>query len=520
MPRGYDGKIVVIFCLCFRQKYTKMPTLVELEQLLDISLTTPEVGTVNFNILRVFLREILRHLNIQNKMIDIDFIADELKSAYDFIKDGYVEVSRGRTPSPVRPHTEPVKRPQAEATVRPHTEPTEMPQTTTEQVGQSEVEQAGEHEGQITGEQTAEQAQEGTPKVERAGEEQPQVLVVESKSESLESSSSPPKSAGLAVREPPAPSRSAVMLLGRSDSLKNLKKKVAELQERVEFLESQPAESTPPAPVPDPVRSAASLVRKDSKTPAHDFVELINIKRKLEASETSLEGLTEMVDALTSDLDELKNSLPDGLKETYNDMRSEIKEIKISFGKQDREQDEEISKRLEKLEEDSKRIYELESTFENLKEAMGNEETVPETVRVATDLTPKDLPGPVTEALQALNEHEKQLKELEAQILEVKGKSEGADEKSSVVGEAANEALAKLEECGEGINDITDILKALEKQLKDQKSLIEDNEMQIHQLKNAFTLMKRQSLEQLERANEEAEKKKGRESISVFPIHA
>ena len=471
-----------------------MPTLVELEQLLDISLTTPEVGTVNFNILRVFLREILRHLNIQNKIIDIDTVAGELKSAYDFIKDGYVEVSAlGRSPSPVRPQTEPVKKPQVESTVRPQTEPPEMPQISVE------TEQEG--------------------KVEQTGEEQPQVLVVECKSESLmmpekdSTSPSPPKSAALSVKEPPPPSRSAVMLLGRSESLRGLRKKVSELQERVDFLESQPAAPAPPVPIPDPVRSAASLVRKESKTPAHDLVELINIKQKLEASENSLEGLTQMVDALTSDMNELKENLPNELKQTYSDMRSDIEQLKKSLNgiqegtekqNQNRGQNEEISKQLGKLEENERRINELESMLTNVKKAMAklaNQEAVSNKETVETDLPPK-----VSEALQTLDEHEKQIHGLEVQIQAVEEKIEGTDAKSSGAGQAANDALAGLEECGEKIDEVRGKLGDLGQELRHQKSLIEDNEMQTYQLKNTLSLMKRESLE---RANEEAEKKTG-----------
>ena len=158
-----------------------MPTFVELEQLLDIALTSPDVGTVNFNILRVFLHEILQHLNIGNKIIDIDAIAGELKSAYDFIKDGYVEISQATSPS--RPSTEPARTPQVESTVRPQTEPTE---------GQTE--------------------QEGYREAEQDGQEQPQVMVVESKPSETpvmpEINLSPSKSGReLSVKELPVPSQ-------------------------------------------------------------------------------------------------------------------------------------------------------------------------------------------------------------------------------------------------------------------------------------------------------------------------
>lgn len=497
MTRRRGRNDTVIFYLSFRENFAEMPTFVELEQLLDIALTSPDVGTVNFNILRVFLHEILQHLNIGNKIIDIDAIASELKSAYDFIKDGYVEVSHAKSPSPVRPSTEPARRPQVESTVRAQTEPAERDKPQIKAADRPRIE--------------VETGQEGHLEVEQGGEEQSQVMVVESKpSESLvvpERNLSPlpsPKLEGISVKESPAASRSAVMLLGRSDSLKSLKKRVSELQERVEFLESQPANTTT-----DPVRSAASLVRKESKTPAHDFVELINIKRKVEASENSLEGLTEMVDVLTSDVNELKENLRNEPKGSFDDMRSDIEELRKTLnatkGGNDK-QDGGQGKQLAKLEDNEARMDGIENMLANLKEDMG--ELTKKAAAVSDEEAATDLPEAVSEALQTLDKHEEQLQELETQIRELKGELKEADEKSSEVGQATNDTLATLEVCKVRFNDIEDKLAVFEKELKSERSLIEDNEMQIHQLKNTWMLMKRDSLE---RTNEEAEKKQGRE---------
>lgn len=448
-----------------------MPTFLELEQLLDIALTSPDAGIVNFNILRVFLHEILRHLNIANKVIDIDAIANELKFAYDFIKDGHLEVGPPpESPSVDRPHTEPSKRPRVEFTVvRPQTEPADKLQIENETVQEN-------------------------PNVEQGGEEEPQVMVVESEpSESPELAEkilSPTPS----VKDPSATSRSSVTLLGRSDSLKSLKKRVAELQQRVKVLESQP----------DPVRSVASLVRKESKTPAHDFVELVNIKQKVDACENSLEGLTEMVDALTSDVDELK--------ESFNDIRSDIAELRKSvnamkggYNKQDGGQDDKTSKQLGSLEYIERRMDGIENMLANLKEDMGA--LTKRAAKTSDQEEGTDLPSTVSEALKRLDTHEDQLQELENQTRELKKELTGADEKASEVGRAAHDALAILEVCKVRVNDIEDKQVVFDKELKNQKSLIEDNEMQIHQLKNTWMLMKRDSLH---RANEEAEKTQGK----------
>ena len=455
-----------------------MPTLVELEQLLDIALTTPEVGTVNFNILRMFLHEILRHLNIENKVIDVEGLAGELKTAYDFVKDGFVEIqsrdSRDRMP---------------------------------ESAGSPKTVLVTEPEEQIKEEQDEEE--QSKSKTSALVTEDSKSQTPDRLQESQDSTPSPKPGSGISVKDHPPSTRSSVMLFRRSDSFGNLKKKLSELQERVESLESQPA------PVPDPVRSAASLVRKESRTPAHDFVELINIKRKLEASENSIEGLTEMVDALTSDINELKELLPN-LNNDPGHVISEIEELKNSLNalkeekQQHKNQDGEASKQLNKLEDNEQRIGGLESMLADLKEAMAEFKNTHSSREVVNandkDEENTDNTAEISEALQKLETHEKQLQSLAAQIQDMEMKIEGTDAKSSGAEQAASDALVRLEACGEGVSDIREKLAALDKDLKNHKSLIEDNEMQIHQLKNTMTLLQRESLE---RANEEAEKNKG-----------
>lgn len=459
-----------------------MPTIIELEQLLDIALTTPEVGNVNFNILRVFLQEILKHLNIENKAVDIDNLERELKSAYDFIKDDFVEISsksRERTP---------------ESAQKPNNVIIET-----------------EQEKEIAKEETEE---------EQSTSETPVMAVEEKKSPELErtqeskrATPSPKSGTALSVRDPSPATRSSVLLVGRTDSLKNLKRMVSELQERVETLELQPA------PMPDPVKSAASLVRKESRTPAHDFVELINIKRKLEASENSIDGLSEMVDALTSDVNELKELMASA-SNAPGDATSNIAELKNCFealkeenGKNE-SQIEEISQQLQKLSYGEKKLDELEGMITRLKAAMEELKNNPngkEKIQVnekdqdqePTNCTPSD----VSEALQKLEKHEKQLQELAAQIQLIEGKINETDARFGGTEQAASDALVRLEACTKGANDIREQMASLTREIKNHKSLIEDNEMQIHQLKNTVTLLQRESPV---KANEGAEKSKGR----------
>ena len=89
-----------------------------------------------------------------------------------------------------------------------------------------------------------------------------------------------------------------------SDSVvfEKLSKRISELEVRIEEFEK----SLPPAAIP----SIASLTRKASKTPAHDIVDILSVKGKLEASESTIESLAELVDSLVTDVNVMKQVIP------------------------------------------------------------------------------------------------------------------------------------------------------------------------------------------------------------------
>ncbi|XP_068670305.1 glutamine-rich protein 2-like [Montipora foliosa] len=435
-----------------------MATFVELEQLLDIALTTPEVGTVNFNILRVFLQEILKHLNIENKAIEIESLRSELKSAYDFITEGHVEVQSREARS-----AQPDKSPDNQSPEDEELKKAETPALVVEDTD-------------------FEQATEPSP-LEPSTEPSPQLQLKDS---SPASASRKPGNA-LSAKDRLLASKSSVVLIRKSDSFGNFKRIVAELQERVEVLESQQS-----VPEPDHVRSAASLVRKDSKTPAHDFVELINIKRKLEALENAIEGLTDMLDALTSDMNELKEI---SLKsQDLNGVVSELEGLKSSVKAL---QDEKVSEKLADVENAMSRLDELGIMISNLVDDVNqikNQES-PSVVTTINDSQECLFKG-----------YEKQFQDLVAQIRKVQEKINETDAKSFGAEQAASDALTGLQAIREGFSDIGDKLTGLKKQMEDHKSMIEDNEMQIHQLKNTISLLQRQSLDRMNVEPKEEEK--------------
>lgn len=443
-----------------------MPTHVELEELLDIALTTPEVGTVNFNILRVLLQEILKHLHIEKKAIDVESLRPELQSAYDFITDGHVEI-RSRSA-------------RSEATLESASENT----SPNSQGQESEVPSNPETPAQVVGESSREPTAE----------------------ESAVLQESPPTSTSLkpgrtlsSGQDRNSPAKSSIVLFRKSDSLKNLKRLVSEINERVEILESQPL-----VPAPDSVRSAASLVRKDSKTPAHDFVELVNIKRKLEAAENSIEGLTDMLDALTSDFNELKES--DLKSQDQNAITlAELEELKSSFKEL---QDERVPERLLNNENAISRVDELDSMIKNLVDDVNQLKNQERTKEVTINENQDNC-----DLVESFN---KQFQDMVAQIQEIHGIINEKDARSCAAEQVASDALASLQvSLSQSFTDIGDKLTELEKQVQEHKKIIEDSEAQIHQLKNTISLLQRESLK---RKHVEVEKQKGREIkfLSLF----
>ena len=85
-----------------------MTTQVELQQMLELALATPEASVVNFNVLRSFLLEIIKHIEVQQKLITVTEDGDH-KSVYEAIRDAaslpQSRLSEGPSPTEVEPAT-------------------------------------------------------------------------------------------------------------------------------------------------------------------------------------------------------------------------------------------------------------------------------------------------------------------------------------------------------------------------------------------------------------------------------
>lgn len=52
----------------------------------------------------------------------------------------------------------------------------------------------------------------------------------------------------------------------------------------------------------------STIERRDSKTPAGDMWHVLNINRRVEAAEAAIQGMTNLIDTINSDLYEMKNN--------------------------------------------------------------------------------------------------------------------------------------------------------------------------------------------------------------------
>lgn len=64
----------------------------------------------------------------------------------------------------------------------------------------------------------------------------------------------------------------------------------------------------------------STIERRDSKTPAGDMWHVLNINRRVEAAEAAIQGMTNLIDTINSDIYEMKNNTP-------SQSSTEVKEI-------------------------------------------------------------------------------------------------------------------------------------------------------------------------------------------------
>jgi hypothetical protein len=416
---------------------------IDLQQLLDIALATPEIGNVNFNVLRAFLLEILKHLGIRRKSISISDDED-FRVAFELIRDGFV-----------------------------------IPQTATGSHSELDLMVIDEH---VIFEETGRRS--ATPALQRSTVSQEEMTLAESASRRSKSASPrlsqgtmPPPSPRLSHgKSPPVPyeeslgsrgsssgkkstaggisltvtpaesptnnrspdfapskmsaesSRRSIEIIHRGETLKSLTRKISELQARVDVLEA--------SKLSQPVKSTASFfIHSDSKTPAKDMKELINIEQKLQACETTIQGLAEIIDILTSDMGKIREDVHvDGILLDVDNLKGLVGDLKT---KSEANQSEVMTK-MEEMKNDLKQIVE-DAQFK------------PPTRKLSLDVS--HIERVVDRKLQ----HEiSQLAQKFAQ---------GSNEDSSGI-MIASEAPKEMYEALDKIDDLFDLQQSLEEQIK------------------------------------------------------
>ena len=96
--------------------------------MLELALATPEIGAVNFNILRSFLYEIIKHLDVREKVILVTEDGQH-RSTYDAIRDVRSSHSFSSPVEPGKQESEPDTSPTPESPALPE-EKSETPTPT------------------------------------------------------------------------------------------------------------------------------------------------------------------------------------------------------------------------------------------------------------------------------------------------------------------------------------------------------------------------------------------------------
>ncbi|XP_001629349.2 glutamine-rich protein 2 [Nematostella vectensis] len=543
-----------------------MSVRVELQQLVDIALATPEIGNVNFNILRGFLHEILKHLGIRKKVV---YISDEgdFKTAYDFIKDGIL-LARSTTPSELdlidedendareanKRSISPVRRKSYECQI--------SGKNSLQKRSRSASPRLSERSATISSEPVHEGTKETSDVGDRKEKETPQEGSVKSTPADIvvhESSPKPPNTgirshnksplrspkASRALLEPGRSSietrRSVEVLLGRGEAIKNLTHKVSELQARIDALEN--AETKEEVSI---IPSAASIIRKESKTPAHDMMQIISVSKRLEETENSIEGLTELVDVLSAELTEVKEAMPS--KKEIPDMRNNLKDLKSSINEVKKQTDDSQNSHASQLSALEKTVDEMKKALNQQLKDVSNrpaatvdmaevEKFVGKKIDQEMDHITKslarqqthdspaivvssELPSEVTDLLEkfdvmrekqtSLEEEVKAIREL-AEAMETKDDDEETDSKSGSVNEQSTESQAvhipheivhdmkllkkKLDSCSKDSASTHSSLRRLDVENKKLVASIDDNKALIDQLKNNIALLQREAAE-------------------------
>lgn len=345
---------------------------VDLEQLLEVAISTPDVGNVNFNVLKGFLYQIIQHLGIKQKTVCINDESEDFKSVYDMFRDGLLSPTNH---SPCELNLIDEQDVDGDSVVKPQLSDTTSPNAQYASASRSDSRRTKSATPRMSKEMIASvNASDSSIAKSEGSRGSPNVTVTPPLSNRAPSSTFPSSIINPVMSVQKTSSRSSNSFYDNNSirgELKMMKRNFLDLMSRVENLEK------PRSPLT--VRSTASmLLQGESKTPAQDMIEIINIGRRLDAFESTIQVLSEMTDNLRTELHDARKSSSkiDYISKDMENVKDVLKKLEnkasldadIQREKEEREKEErEKAEEREVLEKESdKKLEELGQELKDL----------------------------------------------------------------------------------------------------------------------------------------------------------
>lgn len=481
-----------------------MSTKVELEKLLDIAIASPDVGNVNFNVLRGLLFEIINHLGINKKAVCINEESEDFKSVYDMARDGVLSSANSdQSPNYFNELDENVGSPCITSENTPK-------QNTPLSLSRSESRRSKSASPRITNETKTPEDAHQTSVVKLEGSEVSPELVV-----------TPPISRGNTPMNSPSPIKRGLNLhktssrssqsfhdsAGVRSDLQLMKRNLLDLQARVDCLEIPRT--------PTKVKSNASMfLQGDSKTPAQDMIEVINMGRKIDTFDNTIQGLSEMIDSLNTEVKEIfvKSEMVDKIPEKLEILKRQLQDHQdhVSETEKDKErkleefemQLKDLTSHLNSYKRESERmihheINQLATQFMN----SDNKDAAP---FVISSEPPKEC----YEALDKCDQLQEAQTTLEAELREVKTRVDHLESVNRDVAkvtsekvdiDVSNDAAFQLRQEIQSLNKKIDLvskdtlqsIKRLDHTQKEFNSFLEEQKQQIPELQSTLRLQEK-----------------------------
>jgi len=299
---------------------------ITLENLLSLALGNPEIGAVNFNFLHEVITEVLKHLGISNKIAritqEIDYrLIDPLP-----LGSQYAAADHKRNVS-VDSIMEVAEETILTAASKEDAIDIEIPNTQqAEKLTKVELKaESPNAESSKTESPKVQSAKKPLPKVESAKIELPKAEspigesadVVSTKEE--EEVKTPVKEKRSNIQHIPSPPSTAASP-HRKSSIVHPK--------RSSYITQRLSIKSNDSRYQDVALISRSMERRDSKTQASDMWHVLNINRRVEAAEAAIQGMTNLIDTINCELDDIKSvpaistPIPEGRPQSTNSNHS------------------------------------------------------------------------------------------------------------------------------------------------------------------------------------------------------